>query len=119
MIVTSLLQHLVLDNKSWRSQEWFAKVMIISIQNLPRCILWSNILKDIYDVVQGVPKKIIFKLIFEFLSFGGVFLDAVASLALGHDCRSHLNCENINELSVLKVENTNGNTNERIIEQDY
>ena len=61
----------------------------------------------------------------------GLFLDAVASLALGHDCRSHLNCENINELSVLKVENTNRstnentnenineNTNERIIEQDH
>ena len=44
---------------------------------------------------------------------------------------SHINCENINELSVLKVENTNRNTNEntnenineitneRIIEQDH
>jgi len=60
-----------------------------------------------------------------------VFLDAVASLALGHDCMSHVKFENINELSVLKVENTNRNTNEntnenineitneRFIDQDH
>ena len=31
-----------------------------------------------------------------------IFLDAIASLALGHDCRSVLNCENINKTSLKR-----------------
>ena len=31
-----------------------------------------------------------------------IFLDAIASLALGHDCRSVLNCENINKASLKR-----------------
>ena len=58
----------------------------------------GNIAKNVFfGQIQGVPKKIILKLIFEFLSLGGVFL------GVKHNSKNFGNKKNIRLLSKILV----------------